>query len=211
MGYCNGTKRLIQHYLEMVIAMFAGMLAWGWLSAALFGQGGAIGMHASMPATEVIDAEQSVMSQIGGITTMDLSMIIPIVLWLRYRGHSWRHGAEMSAAMVVPAIPVYTAELIWPGTFGPVSAMLSHGAMLSGMAALMIAQRDVYAKYDHAHAAPATDASGQEVQAPKHFHIIHCDPALAKWNPALTSTNHCLGFRDSVCSIFNRIDRPKTQ
>ena len=47
-------KRLIQHYLEMVIAMFAGMMAWGWLRAMLFGQGGAMGMHAS----EVIDAEQ---------------------------------------------------------------------------------------------------------------------------------------------------------
>ena len=59
-------KRLIQHYLEMVIAMFAGMMAWGWLSAMLFGQGGAMGMHAS----EVIDAEQSVMSQVGGITAI---------------------------------------------------------------------------------------------------------------------------------------------
>lgn len=29
MGYRNGMKRLIQHYLEMVIAMFAGMMAWG--------------------------------------------------------------------------------------------------------------------------------------------------------------------------------------
>ena len=160
MGYFIGMKRLIQHYLEMVIAMFAGMLAWGWLSAVLFGQGGAMGMHASMPATGVIDAQQSVMSQIGGITAMDLSMIIPMVLWMRYRGHSWRHGAEMSAAMVVPAIPVYAAVLIWPGTFGPVSTMLSHGAMLLGMAALMIAQRDTHAEHDHAHAAPATDTSG---------------------------------------------------
>ena len=153
--YRNGMKRLIQHYLEMVIAMFAGMMAWGWLSAMLFGQGGAMGMHAS----EVIDAEQSLMSQIGGITAMDLSMIIPMILWMRYRGHSWRHGAEMSAAMVVPALPVYAAELIWPGTFGPMSAMWSHGAMLLGMAVLMIAQRDMYAGHDHAHAAQTTDAT----------------------------------------------------
>ena len=83
-----------------------------------------------------------------------------MILWMRYRGHSWRHGAEMSAAMVVPASPVHAAELIWPGTFGPVSAMLSHGAMLLGMAALMIAQRDTHAEHDHAHAAPATDTSG---------------------------------------------------
>ena len=153
--YRNGMKHLIQHYLEMVIAMFAGMMAWGWLSAMLFGQGGAMGMHAS----EVIDAEQSVMSRIGGITAMDLSMIIPMILWMRYRGHSWRHGAEMSAAMVVPALPVYAAELIWPGTFGPMSAMWSHGAMLLGMAVLMIAQRYMYAGHDHAHAAQTTDAT----------------------------------------------------
>ena len=148
-------KRLIQHYLEMVIAMFAGMMAWGWLSAMLFGQGGAMGMHAS----EVIDAEQSVMSRIGGITAMDLSMIIPMILWMRYRGHSWRHGAEMSAAMVVAALPVYAAELIWPGAFGSMSAMWSHGAMLLGMAVLMIAQRDMYAGHDHPHTAQTTDAT----------------------------------------------------
>ena len=148
-------KRLIQHYLEMVIAMFAGMMAWGWLRAMLFGQGGAMGMHAS----EVIDAEQSLMSQIGGITAMNLSMIIPMILWMRYRGHSWRHGAEMSAAMVVPVLPVYAAELIWPGTFGPMSAMWSHGAIILGMAVLMIAQRDMYAGHDHAHAAQTTDAT----------------------------------------------------
>ena len=159
MVYFIGMKRLIQHYLEMVIAMFAGMLAWGWLSAVLFGQGGAMGMHASMPATGVIDAQQSVMSQIGGITAMDLSMIIPMILWMRYRGHSWRHGAEMSAAMVVPALPVYAAELIWPGAFGSMSAMWSHGAMLLGMAVLMIAQRYMYAGHDHAHAAQTTDAT----------------------------------------------------
>ena len=80
-----------------------------------------------------------------------------MILWMRYRGHSWRHGAEMSAAMVVPALPVYAAELIWPGTFGPMSAMWSHGAMLLGMAVLMIAQRDMYA--GHAHAAQTTDAT----------------------------------------------------
>ena len=159
MGYRNDMKRLIQHYLEMVVAMFAGMMAWGRLSAMLFGEGGAMGMHASMHGTEVIATEQSVMSQIGGITAMDLSMIVPMVLWMRYRGHSWRHGAEMSAAMVVPAIPVYAAELIWPGTFGPMSAMWSHGAMLLGMAVLMIAQRDMYAGHDHAHAAQTTDAT----------------------------------------------------
>lgn len=96
----------------------------------LFGQGGAMGMHASMHAKEVIGSEQSVMSQIGII-------------------------AEMSAAMVVPAIPISATDLIWPGTFGPMSAMWSHGAMLLGMAVLMIVQRDMYAGHDHSHAHPS--------------------------------------------------------
>lgn len=171
MRYLNGMKRLIQHYLEMVIAMFVGMMVWGRLSAILFGLGGAMGMHASMHATEVIYAEQSVMSQIGGITAMDLSMIVPMVLLMRYRGHSWRHGAEMSAAMVVPAIPVNAAELIWPGTFGSMSAMWSHGAMLLGMAALMIAQRDRYAGHDHANAsASLADTSAATDATPKFTH-----------------------------------------
>ncbi len=138
----------------MVIAMFAGMMAWGRLSAMLVGPGGAMGMH----ATEVTTAEPSVMSLIGHITAMELSMITPMVLWMGYRGHSWRHGAEMSAAMVVPSIPVYAADLIWPGSLAGMTAMWSHGAMLLGMAALIIVQRDIYAGHDHAHAAATTDA-----------------------------------------------------
>ncbi len=160
-------KRLIQHFLEMVVAMFAGMMAWGRLSAILFGPGGAMGMH----ATEVTTAEPSVMSQIGHITAMELSMIIPMVLWMRYRGHSWRHGAGMSAAMVVPSIPVYAADLIWPGSLSGMAAMWSHGAMLLGMAALMMVQRDMYAGHDHAHASasPADTAAAPDA-TPKFTH-----------------------------------------
>ena len=154
-------KRLIQHYLEMVIAMFAGMMAWGWLSAMLFGQGGAMGMHAS----EVIDAEQSLMSQIGGITAMDLSMIVPMVLWMRYRGHSWRHGAEMSLAMVVPTIPIHAAGFVWPEMSGAVN-VASHVAMLLGMLALMLAQRAMYAGHPHGPASAHGHASAHAGKLP---------------------------------------------
>ncbi|RLT58975.1 MAG: hypothetical protein DWI71_01845, partial [Chloroflexi bacterium] len=66
---------------------------------------------------------------------------------------------------------VYAAELIWPGTFGPMSAMWSHGAMLLGMAALMIAQRDMYAGHDHAHAsASPADAAAAPDTTPKFTH-----------------------------------------
>ena len=44
-----------------------------------------------------------------------------------------------------------------------------------------------------------------------HLAIIHPDPTLAKYHFSQTPTNHCLGVRDYICSIFDWIDRPNKQ
>jgi hypothetical protein len=49
--------------------------------------------------------------------------------------------------------------------------MWSHGAMLLGMAALMNAQRDMYAGHDHSHASAApADAAAAPDTTPKFTH-----------------------------------------
>ena len=40
-------------------------------------------------------------------------MTVPMVAWMRYRGHSWHSCAGMAAAMVVPVIPFLC--LVWFG------------------------------------------------------------------------------------------------
>jgi hypothetical protein len=46
-----------------------------------------------------------------GVITSDLQrarcvhMSLPMVLWMRHRGHSWERGGEMVAATVLPVLP----------------------------------------------------------------------------------------------------------
>ena len=159
-------KTFIQHYAEMVIAMFAGMFAWGQLKPMLMppmpgGAGvvaqmgdaaAAMGEHGGAMASHgmAMGAGTPIWTSIGNISMMELSMIIPMVLWMKFRGHSWRHGAEMSAAMVAPSIPIYAIGLAWPEVFGGSLSIWSHGAMLLGMLALMVVQRDMYMGHVHA-------------------------------------------------------------
>jgi hypothetical protein len=37
---------------------------------------------------------------------MAFSMTVPMVAWMRHRGHAWRICTEMAAAMVLPAVPL---------------------------------------------------------------------------------------------------------
>ncbi len=140
----------IRHYLEMVVAMFAGMIPFGLATRLAVGDGFGV-------PHDVSGTVDSTWGTLAGIASMDLAMIVPMVLWMRYRGHSWRHGAEMSLAMVVPTIPIHAAGFIWPEFSGAVN-VASHVAMLLGMLALMIVQRAMYAGHPHG---PASAHAGK--------------------------------------------------
>ena len=81
---------------------------------------------------------------------MGVSMAVPMVAWMRYRGHSWSDGWEMSAAMLVPTFSlVLLAEVgVAPGLSGSLM-MLSHVTMIGGMVALMIYRGDRYTHGTH--------------------------------------------------------------
>lgn len=146
-------KAFVQHYVEMVIAMFVGMIAYMQVRMAFAGGSSMAEHHAAMAGDRMGTAVGDVVSvwdRVGTTTMMELSMIIPMVLWMKFRGHSWRHGAEMSVAMVVPSLPFYVIDFAWPGTFGGSLSFWSHTAMLLGMLALMIVQRDMYMGHGHA-------------------------------------------------------------
>ena len=101
--------RFIGHYLEMVVAMMVGMaalaplwqLAWPGI--------------AGRPDLETL--------------TMVLDMTLAMGLWMRLRGHSWRHITRMSVAMdlgFVPVLPAYWLGLLSAGAMEG----LGHGLML---------------------------------------------------------------------------------
>jgi hypothetical protein len=76
---------------------------------------------------------------------MNLFMIVPMVLWMRLRGCTWREGAEMAAAMVVP--PACVLLLCTVGLTDVVpwfTTGLTGPAMFGGMLAIMLYRREMY-------------------------------------------------------------------
>lgn len=137
-------RRFARHYVEMVAAMFIGMFALGrpadWLLQAF---GASSGGHHSTRM----------------LATMAVTMTLPMVAWMRYRGHAWRPTMEMSASMLVPTAGVLV--LLWTGVATAMGTLmvLEHVAMLSCMLLAMLVRRDEYsAAHAHGVARPAVPA-----------------------------------------------------
>ena len=128
------TKHFVRHYVEMVIAMFAGMGVLGppvgWLLVAL-----------GSSWTDLTDNAPALM-----FLAMATTMTVPMVAWMVYRGHSMRANAEMSASMFVPTFAVI--GLLGAGLITDTGALLiiEHVAMLSAMLAVMLLRP---AEYTH--------------------------------------------------------------
>ena len=125
--------RFTRHLLEMVAAMVAGMVV---LGAVIWALG-------EPPGYANLLVEYGLMGAF---------MAAPMVAWMRYRGHSWSDGAEMTGAMVVPmlalALPVELGVAV-PGLYEGSLMMLSHVAMVGGMVALMLYRFERYAHGSH--------------------------------------------------------------
>ena len=122
-------RQLLRHYAEMVIAMVAGMVVLGPPLGMLLGDG------------------QTLM-----LLNMGFSMTIPMVAWMRLRGHGWKASAEMAASMILPtlaAIVVFGAGLV--EDFDAV-LIAEHVVMLAAMLAVMVARPAEYVHHHHAHA-----------------------------------------------------------
>jgi flagellar biosynthetic protein FliP len=125
--------RFTRHLLEMVIAMVSGMAVLGAAIAAL----------GEPPGYSNLFVEYGMMV---------VSMSAPMVAWMRYRGHSWLDGLEMTAAMLFPTfalvLPLELGVAV-PGVSEGSLMMLSHVAMIAGMVALMVYRLDRYAHGTH--------------------------------------------------------------
>ncbi len=133
----RSARRFARHYLEMVIAMFAGMIILGLpLEAALRAVGSS--------SADIQDAAPAV--ALLGMATI---MTIPMVAWMRHHGHAWRPCHEMAASMYLPTFAAII--LLWSGAIGFMTAMgLEHLIMLPAMLVAMLLRIDEYA-CDHSH------------------------------------------------------------
>ena len=137
------TATFIRHYVEMVVVMFAGMVVLGVPAEAglqTIGSG-ASGLQDDAPALVFLG--------------MAATMTVPMVAWMRYRGHRWQPTLEMAASMIIPtliAIALLAAGVL---SFGALMG-LEHVAMLLGMLVAMLFRLDEYTSHaHHTHAAVA--------------------------------------------------------
>jgi len=114
-------RSTVLHYAEMVVAMLLGMLVLGLPLAMLLAEG---------PEIELI--------------TMASTMTVPMVAWMRHRGHGWQPAWEMSAAMFVPTF--VALGLLWGGLVEGTHTlmMIQHTAMFPLMLLAMLLRPSEY-------------------------------------------------------------------
>jgi hypothetical protein len=122
----NKTLNFIRHYVEMLIAMVLGMVVLGGAAAALL----------AVIGTDV-DAWRDDAPELL-LLGMALTMSVPMVAWMRHRGHGWAPAWEMTASMFIPSFAAIA--LLWAGTIEDTHAllMIQHVAMLPAMLAAML-------------------------------------------------------------------------
>jgi len=121
-------KQFARHYLEMVAAMVIGMIVLGGASELLL----------DLPDDTAVT-----------LVEMAIAMTVPMVAWMRFRGHSWRLSYEMAAAMLIPAAGALV--VLGAGIVEDEMALLvfEHIAMFVGMLLAMLLRFDEYAGHHH--------------------------------------------------------------
>jgi hypothetical protein len=121
-----------RHYVEMVVAMFLGMLL---LGGALLGVLELAGVDSGSRHDEAIELS---------LLAMATTMSIPMVAWMRHRGHAWRPCWEMTASMFVPSVAAIA--LLWAGVTedSETLMLIQHVGMFPAMLAVMLLRRDEY-------------------------------------------------------------------
>jgi hypothetical protein len=120
------TLHFARHYVEMVIAMLAGMAVLGGGLAVLAGE------DWKSDAPELY------------LLWMAFTMSVPMVAWMRHRGHGWAPALEMTAAMFAPTVAAIA--LLRAGTTDDIGTLMAiqHSAMFPLMLVAMLLRLDEY-------------------------------------------------------------------
>ena len=128
-------RAFARHFGELLLAMFLGMAVLGGVAGLIFKAAGG----------NFADASGAVK-----VLIMGFNMTVPMVAWMRYRGHDAARNAEMAGSMVVPSL--VAAALAAGGVLGSEAALaLQHAVMIPAMLGVMLWRYDVYAHGHHAH------------------------------------------------------------
>jgi hypothetical protein len=129
-----GARHFIWHYVEMLLAMFIGMIP----------------LELILLAAGTSSGEMGESHLVAHLLLMAVAMTIPMVAWMRYRGHSWQLSLEMSSAMFIPTLG---ALLLYAG--GLVEGhgrlmVIEHNGMFVAMLLAMLPRRAEYTGHAHA-------------------------------------------------------------
>ena len=120
--------RFLRHGLEMAIAMVLGMVAYVTAVGLAYGN------------VEDARLAQPELYAVG----MAAAMCIPMVGWMRRRGHGWRACNEMTGAMVLPYLAFIVAYWLGGLKAGAICP-LGCAMMVPAMLAAMLYRLDEYA------------------------------------------------------------------
>jgi hypothetical protein len=132
-GHAAQTFHFLRHLLEMIVAMVVGMI----VGATVFLTVGGMTLDEALRRHPV-----------AFTLVMAFSMTVPMVVWMRHRGHAWRACSEMAAAMVVPAIPLICLRLTHVIS-GPICGLYCALTILA-MVCVMLYRRSEYGGSLHA-------------------------------------------------------------
>ena len=131
----RSVRAFARHYAEMLVAMVLGMIVLGVPAGAALA---AMGVSSS-----ALQNDAPAVMLIG----MAVTMTVPMVGWMRYRGHRWPASMEMAASMFVPAFAV--VGLLAAGVVTDFGALMTieHATMLPAMVGVMLLRLDEYAHH----------------------------------------------------------------
>jgi hypothetical protein len=136
-GRAGGAVRhFLAHIGEMLLAMVVGMALFGTLFSAILVAAG----------TTYSDALETVPELIA--LALMVEMTVPMVLWMRHRGHSGARVAEMAGAML--AVGVAAVVLLWSSVIASTAICgVECALMLPTMVAVMLVHRGEYSRPAH--------------------------------------------------------------
>ncbi len=141
------TRHFARHYLEMLVAMFLGMVV--------------LGLPAGMALDTLGMSSSDLRNDAPALMLfgMGVTMTVPMVGWMRYRGHGWQPSMEMAASMFIPTFGVIA--LLAGGLVNDLGVLLvvEHVVMLQSMLVAMLLRRDEYTSGSHGHGQARPDVA----------------------------------------------------
>jgi len=83
------------------------------------------------------------------LAEMAVTMTLPMIAWMRFRGHAWRPCNEMAGSMILPAVGAIGLLATGLVTGAGTLMAVEHAAMLASMLFAMLLRRDEYTSHDH--------------------------------------------------------------